>query len=94
MLADALIAGSEEGPKGGRGGYGPRLIEADFAAQLHRLPVGQASAAHLAASPVEDDLGAFVVAVGASLPEVGDGNHHQAGVGRLEGGIVEAPTTP
>ena len=73
------LAGVQLGEQGHRCGSSPE--QAAFvlglkAAVLQRFPVLNAADAHNHAHGVLDDLFAFVLAVGAVLPEGGDGGHN------------------
>ena len=87
-VAGELLA--EEGGTGGEGRHLSRLVEADRAAELDGGPVGRAGRLKLAAHAVLDELVGEEVAVRPRLPEVGDGDHNDAGVAFREGVVVES----
>ncbi len=80
MLALAGLFGVEQGGHGGRKGVLPGAQLGQGRTLFQRLQVGFPGDVHQAAGGIEVDFGSFPVPVGAGLPIVGDGCHHQGRV--------------
>ena len=73
----------------GGGGVGARLELRLMESVFQRLAVIGAENIHQPAQRILHDVGGLIVAVGAGLPEIGNGHHHQLRKLRLQFGVAQ-----
>ncbi len=79
-----MAAGAGEQPGSRNSGGRTGLEQRRRPRHLHRLAVRAAHGVHLTGKAIHDQFGGLVVAVGAVLAEVADGEHADLGVGLTE----------